>query len=631
MVRTGASLPALFILASFTVFLLCCRCRCRMKKVDKLKPDQVSRCSRGGTDCSSFCFCEIEVCAGRRKRFEKCAKRCEKRKKGSPHCRPEGSCWVAEHFKTAFAKLHLPPPLPYHRKRSALELQCQLEDCEETALVDPDSIMMQMNSRESRQDSLCDSLSSVSIASLTGETKFSISALGGEALVVKSPHPKSRSTLMDMVRMQQWQFIIDHPAKSILLSRKQAKYHDADGLYPLHWTCCGGPPISIVEALLESYPSAARKRDHEGSTPLHFATHYSASGSVVEMLLLAYPEAVTIQDKYGRTPLYHAIEKSANVNVVLALIRADKTATLVSCLPKELRDIHREVGKSDGILRRAISIRTPLFLAWTAVLGDARARKNFQGKKWDKAMYLLIAAYDAKSSNRFVVDDTTSLPRIPAELFLQAAIALDAYLPDAVVPIAIKSFKQTATKRFLATESRNGAVYDSGGEFLAIAAEVEQFSEQRSNDIIQMIIEAFPSAASHSTPAGQTPLAIAAAAGKLWNRDAMNLIFSAAPAAVCQQDPFLGLPPFMLAACASSFRSPSISKNNSDTSLTSNLRLWLEKNDPYNLLTRMGKQRERQQPVASQKDTLQQAYEIAKLETIFQLVQSDPTVLSHYW
>ena len=660
MTRNEAALPALFLIASFTgVFLL--SCRCRMKKVCDVQQGRSPLCFRGADVCSSFCFCGIDVCAGRRKRFKKCAKRCEKRKKGSSHSHPEG-CWVANNFKTAFAKLHLPPPLPYHRKRPALELRCHFEDCdessegsEETALADPnlmpmadpnlmpivdsnlmpimDPNAMPMNSNHSLHDWLSDMSSSASISSTTDAIESIISSSNREPMI-KTSHPTSRSTLIDTVRMQQWQFIIDHPAKSILLGRKQAKYRDADGLLPLHWACSGAPPVSIVEALLESYPSAARKRDHEGSTPLHFATHYSASVSVVDKLLSVYPEAVTIQDKYGRTPLYHAIEKSANINVIQALIRADKTTTLVSCLPKELRAIHEEVGKDDAVLRRAISIRTPLFLAWTAVLGDAHARKNFQGKKWDKAMHLLMAGYDAISTNSVVANHSSSLPRVPAELFLQAAIALDMYLPDAVVPIAIKNVKDAEAKRSGMVESSDGSEYFTGGEFLAVAAATEQFSEQRSNDLIQMIIEAFPLAASHSTSAGQTPLATAAAAGKLWARDGMNLIFSAAPVAVSQPDPVSGLPPFLLAASATSSR-PSLSPKNTkgtimNASLASNLRMWLEKNDPYNLLTRKVQQREQQQPVASQKDDLSQDYETAKLETIFQLIQSDPSVLSHH-
>jgi hypothetical protein len=510
-----------------------------------------------------------------------------------------------------------------------LELQCQSEDCDdsseeyqETASIDPN--LMPMNSKPYLEGSL----SGVSLStSICTEDLFNVNvSTPGLKPTIQMPYPRSRSALMNMVRMQQWQFIIDHPAKDMLLGRKQTKYHDPDGLYPLHWACSGGPPLSIVEALIDSYPSAARKIDHEGSTPLHFATHYSASVSVIEKLLLAYPEAVSMQDKYGRTPLYHAIEKSANINVIQALIRADKTTTVLPCLPKELRDIHEELGKYDGALRRAISVRTPLFLAWTAVLGDAHARKTFQGKKWDKAMHLLMAAYETISTSRFVVTDLTPPRRVPAEHFLRAAITLDIFLPDAVVPIAIKSVVVAASNSSFKSKPRDDAILYSGADILAAAAETEPFSEQRSTDLIRMIIEAFPFAASQSTAGRRTPLGIAAAAGKLWTIGAIDLIFAAAPDAVSQPDPISGLAPFMLAAA----RSEEAKEHNLDFSRAKILRLWLEKNDPYNLLTRKDNKRQQQPLVASQKDILEQEYENAKLETVYQLIQSDPTVLSYY-
>ncbi|GAX10941.1 hypothetical protein FisN_2Lh471 [Fistulifera solaris] len=474
-----------------------------------------------------------------------------------------------------------------------------------------------MNCQPYRESSLSDVSLSHSISSAEDVIDVNVSTPGLKQAIQLS-YPRSRSALMDMVRMQQWQFIIDYPAKDILLGRKQAKYHDSDGLYPLHWACSGGPPLSIIEALIKSYPSAARKRDQEGSTPLHFATHYSASVSVIEKLLLVYPEAVSIQDKYGRTPLYHAIEKSANINVIQALIRADKNTTVVSCLPKELRDIHKELGKYDGVLRRAISVRTPLFLAWTAVLGDAHARKTFQGKKWDKAIHLLMAAYETILTSRIVATDQAPPHRVPPEHFLQAAITLDIFLPDAVVPIAIKSLAIATSK----SKPSDEATLYSGAEILATAAETDHYSEQRSTDIIRMIIDAFPSAACHSTAGGRTPLGIAAAAGMLWRHGAMDLIFAAAPDAVSQADPMSGLPPFLLAAA----RPEETKEYNFDSR---SLRLWLEKNDPYNLLTRKDRQREQQPPVTSEGEILKQEYETAKLETIYQLIQSDPTVISH--
>jgi ankyrin repeat protein len=380
-----------------------------------------------------------------------------------------------------------------------------------------------------------------------------------------------RTSLMDLVRMQQWKTILDHPDH--FFRRRNAKYRDADGLYPLHWACSGGAPVTIVQALLLAYPSAARKQDTEGSTPLHFACHYAASASVVEALVSVYPDASQRQDKYGRTPLYHAVDKSASLAVLQALIKVDLITATTPCLPEPLRR-----GRT---MTRGMAVRTPLFLAWAAVLADARTRQQRRGKPWDKAKLLLEAACPRDNDNNSL---------------LCRAICMDLYLPEGVVPLLLPT------------------VADEDGHVpLSLAAATHHYSPERAQAVFQRLLTAFPTAAASQNDLGQSPLALAVASGKTW--DEVQLLFAAAPQAIGWRDSVTGLPPTLVAATACPAYPPT---DDNDMS-------WLEEIDPYQLMTRkhrLVRQERQRRPTVPRKNV-----ETAQVETIFELLLADPTVV----
>ena len=58
-----------------------------------------------------------------------------------------------------------------------------------------------------------------------------------------------------------------------------------------------------MQALLVSYPRAARHRDDQGMLPIHLAIRIESPVPVVQLLLMAYPAALDVQDRKGRIPL----------------------------------------------------------------------------------------------------------------------------------------------------------------------------------------------------------------------------------------------------------------------------------------------------------------------------------------
>eukprot|EP00977_Amphora_coffeiformis_P002071 scaffold394_cov166-Amphora_coffeaeformis.AAC.3 len=407
-----------------------------------------------------------DACPRRIARWYKCAKRCEKRcEKQSP----AEECYFAK-CAMNLVKLHLPPPLPLKPKKKS----------EKTASKESSPILQEK----------------VKIVSTVG------TVASPEVLF---PIPRVRQPtvpLIDLARMQYWESLVKH------VSRRGAKYRDSDGLYPLHWAVSGGPTLEAVQALLEAYPSAARKTDREGSTALHFATHYCASAPVIEAVLKAYPKSVRVQDRFGRTPLYHAVEKTAGLDVLDLLIREDPSVVTLPCLPHGQRDVP---------MSRAVAQRTPLYMAWSAVLLDKKARQTRRGRKWEKAHLLLEEAY------KYSFQENISHAR-PYN-FVCAAIYFDQYLPNEVLSMAVTMHPDCLTSEDDSTKRLP----------LLKAAASPMSSRQRSDEVISLLLESYPAGAMTRDLDGKTALHLALESGKPWTAG-VGRLFDANPDAIYWTD-----------------------------------------------------------------------------------------------
>lgn len=76
---------------------------------------------------------------------------------------------------------------------------------------------------------------------------------------------------------------------------------------PIHSACAREPPLSVLAALLESYPEGAKRQDDNGMYPIHYACANHASAEVIQLLLNYYPD--------GR---YQRIEASGALPIHLA-------------------------------------------------------------------------------------------------------------------------------------------------------------------------------------------------------------------------------------------------------------------------------------------------------------------------
>jgi len=555
-------------------------------------------------DLSSLLAWRIEhirnnVCPFRRARLARCAQRCARRRRrcqelsakidssSNPPYNADGSrnpkCALGA-SAAHFSKLILPPPLPFRkrtRKAAASNNDTILQAGEKHTTVDPPTTQKEPYG-----------LAETATAGLKNTPQQQIPRF--------YDIPQHRVALIDQARMQQWEGILQH------VSRKEAKYRDIDGLYPLHWVCSGGPPIEVVQVVLAAYPSAAKKVDNEGSTPLHFATHYSASASVIEALQKIYPKANRMQDKYGRTPLYHAVDKCANIEVLKLLVNADPALVLKPCLPEGSREVP---------ISRAVALRTPLFVAWAAVASDRQARTKLSGKKWEKAQLLLEAA------TLSVVSQNPSVPR-PVSL-LSSAIKMDLYLPEQVLSMAVRS------------DPEQLKIMDPGtGQLpLALAASTRHYSPERSQYVIQLLLEAYPEAARarNSTANRQrSVLALALASGKQWF-EGVEDVFRADPESLHTRDGATGLSPVLLAATAAADGRiyPAAAPESSNPN---------DSDDPYRLLSSkqhelLAGQRRYQRHLSNSDYTFEKVLpkydklETMQLDSLYRLLVADPSAI----
>ncbi|KAL3810245.1 hypothetical protein ACHAXA_008735 [Cyclostephanos tholiformis] len=87
---------------------------------------------------------------------------------------------------------------------------------------------------------------------------------------------------------------------------------DGSGATPLHIALASGARDCVVEALLSSYPEAARVEDERGMLPIHWAAAFCKTGhAAVRKLVDAYPEGLTRATADGDIPLHLAVSNAA--------------------------------------------------------------------------------------------------------------------------------------------------------------------------------------------------------------------------------------------------------------------------------------------------------------------------------
>jgi Ankyrin repeats (3 copies) len=430
--------------------------------------------------------------------------------------------------------------------------------------------------------------------------------------------------LIDIVRMQQWEFLLENPK---LITRRPAKFHDAEGLYPLHWAVAGRAPLAVVQALLNGYPKAIRRSTREGESVLHLATQYGSKETegVVGYILQRYPQAAHQLDQYGRSPIFHAV-LTQRLSVLKELVWAAPAMVATISLTSSNSPSVSEPTKVP--IRRKRALQTPLYRLWAKAMTDPIQTQPPSGETWEKAMWLLLAAH------QHAIHET--IPNEPANVFheeasfdskqvVHAAIQMSAYLPDAVLNTLV-----TAYPEHLRVSNAMGQWPLS----VALMIPPQNGSRSASSTMVPLLLSADPEAAKHSsTTPGRCALMEAIGSGHSWNglesslsaREAstertsvLQALFQAAPDMILTRDAPTGLPPALLAAATQPQRPHEVVDPNPPADI-----------DPCSGLS--DKQREMLCTAATVKvplDTVNPYSDEAEhLTTIFALLQANPSQL----
>lgn len=417
-------------------------------------------------------------------------------------------------------------------------------------------------------------------------------------------------SLLDMTRMQQWQVVLRwcHESNRKVL-KVQAKQIDAGGLYPLHWACSGRAPSIVVSEILRAYQKAARKRDQQGSTALHFACHYGASVKVIKILLEAYPKSAYVVDRTGRTALFHAVHKNkgCSLDTLQVLIEANPTSVL-----KQL----------------PTSGHTPLYVAWMDVVRDHKRRRNngrseVRSKKWEKAVFLLWAAFDCIQSKQQLQEkqEQEQLHDDDNQGVLVPVLHLLSYLPTGVLQLVVDIFPEQVRKR----DSKTGQLP------LSLAAAI--VARERADDVIKILLDSFPQASQVAADnTGRTYLELAVFSGKQWD-DGVDRLFQAAPESISiasnNPETNLTIPLFALSAMskpnvAINCRPPTVQKSFPTTNVVSSTKKCeQQKKGDQKLCKPLEPMKQEQKDESVDMNALH-------LSTVYRLLRNDPSVIHNY-
>lgn len=178
-----------------------------------VKDDGHDSCSAGPcvrTPCNFF-----KCCPKRRARFEKCAKRRAQRRKQSSRCSSSSEgCCIERSLRAVVAKILLPPPLPAR-----------------STSICPSSRRSQESGPEPSDNVQGDESGTISddAAGLKLPQDDATPETDAPQRVVVPATRRLETHLIDMVRMQQWEYVLNQPK----LKRREAKYRDSEGTYLL--------------------------------------------------------------------------------------------------------------------------------------------------------------------------------------------------------------------------------------------------------------------------------------------------------------------------------------------------------------------------------------------------------------
>lgn len=344
--------------------------------------------------------------------------------------------------------------------------------------------------------------------------------------------PVPTDQLLERIRDRDWegarQRAVTHPW--------DARYQTESNSTALHLVCVYRAPCNVVQMVLDAFPNAVMATDGEGWTPLHVAFLYGADEQTCLLLIKRGGANVAgILSRLVGSPLHVACRHGVSTNVLQQLLKANPT----------MATIPNQAGTKPGTLLYHQFVKQP---AHAQIVTGLMLNKPIDtthpgivALTW--RVLILLNAVTGRDT-----EDTARTSPKPL-LFLHEVVSYQTQLGlTNVVPLAIRLHSDQLSKR---DEHGNLPLH------IAVSTPVQRSSRQRFGrfqavDAVDVLLQAYPQAASIADAKGRLPLFLALEKGRrTWNDGGIQALVTAAPRALATRCVKTHFYPLQLAAAAS--------------------------------------------------------------------------------
>ena len=122
---------------------------------------------------------------------------------------------------------------------------------------------------------------------------------------VSSFHHQHQSKICQIIANRKWSKV-DKFVRSHCCEDDSELYNGHQNETLLHYACRFHPPLSVIQSIVNRFPTWCSRLDSNGQSPLHMAAQYGAEPDIIEYLCVPNRSTSGIQDKLGKTPLHLA-------------------------------------------------------------------------------------------------------------------------------------------------------------------------------------------------------------------------------------------------------------------------------------------------------------------------------------
>ena len=314
-----------------------------------------------------------------------------------------------------------------------------------------------------------------------------------------------------------------------------AAQRDPLGCTTLHMTCSLNPTMNIISTIYNAFPDAVKMTDGQGRLPIHVAVIHGAHASIIRSLLSYFPESVNIGDYRGQLPLHHLLLWHTTPGNNHPNAHPNNRYEYHSPFPLETFHLLLQADSNGSMIRkRDRHGYTALSLAWESYRSVVQWNSQELEERKDLEWEKLQTIIYASHHPTFSHFHISSPSNFK---IVHAAVEIgDAWLPLDCFRLLLDKFPEQIMQ-----------MNDDGNLPLHLALNQPlNYSINSTPTILQILLQIYPNAAQIPYTNNQRlPLHMALVHGREWNQGIQDLFLSY-PEALTIKDPVTGVYPFLM-------------------------------------------------------------------------------------